>query len=35
MGEGDTFPIVADNVGAVDGALQNMEVGDFVGDFPP
>lgn len=35
MGDNDTFPVVADNVGSNDGTMNNMEAGDFVADTPP
>ncbi len=34
MGDGDTFPTILDNEGAVDGTMTNMESGDIVSDVP-
>lgn len=34
MGDGDTYPTILDNKGAVDGTMNNMTSGNIVSDFP-
>jgi hypothetical protein len=34
MGDGDTFPTLADNVGSIDLTMNNMTVADIVNDVP-
>ena len=34
MGDGDTFPVVTDNVGSDDGTMTNMTSGDIIGVVP-
>ena len=35
MGDGDTFPILFDNVGVNNGTMTNMEAGDIIANTPP
>lgn len=34
MGDGDTFPTLQDNIGALDATMTNMTVSDIVNDVP-
>ena len=34
MGDGDTFPIILDNIGSADFVLYNMTAADIVTDAP-
>ena len=34
MGDGDTFPTLADNIGTLDFTMTNMNAGDIVNDTP-